>query len=100
MTSEAWDVIAAVMPSIITGLLIGVTNYFKEFAHDETKPNFRRFIGVFLSGGAICGISFAILHELASFEYLTTIGISAAVAFFGVEKTFEYLQNFFQRGVK
>ena len=88
-----WDIFLSVTPCVFLGLLVGTANYFKEFAHDDVKPSFRRFLGVFFSGGIISFISFAITYEFFHFGYLTNLAIASAVAFFGVDKVLEIIQK-------
>lgn len=90
----SWDGVLAVVPCLVLGLLVGVANYFKEFAHDEpVKPSIRRFLGVFFSGGVISFISYALLSEFTGMGYLARLAIACAVAFFGVDKALEILQK-------
>lgn len=89
MNDFSWDIFLSIIPCVFLGLLVGIANYFKEFAHDDVKPSFRRFLGVFFSGGIISFITFAIIYEFFHFNYLTNLAISCAVAFFGVDKVLE-----------
>lgn len=94
MSEITWDAVLFVVPCVVLGLLVGIANYFKEFAHDEPiKPNFRRFLGTFFSGGVIGFISFALLHEFTGMSYLAKLGLATAVTFFGVDKVLEIAQK-------
>ncbi len=95
MSEISWDGVLVVVPCLVLGLLVGVANYFKEFSHDDNaKPSFRKFLGVFFSGGVISFISYALLSEFFSgMGYLARLAIASAIAFFGVDKALEMLQK-------
>ena len=94
MSEITWDAVLFIVPCIVLGLLVGIANYFKEFAHDEPiKPSFRRFLGTFFSGGVIGFISFTLLHEFTGMSYLAKLGLATAVTFFGVDKVLEIAQK-------
>lgn len=94
MDDTIWNGILFIVPCIVLGLLVGIANYFKEFAHDEPiKPSVRKFLGVFFSGGVISFISFSLLHEFTGMSYLAKLGLATAVTFFGVDKVLEIAQK-------
>lgn len=89
MNEELWNVTMQIVPCFILGLGMGISKYFNEFSNPELKPNFRRFLGVFLSAGCVSIMAFAFINEVANFEYMTELGFCCFVAFFGVEKAVE-----------
>ena len=98
-----YDDFYALLPCIMLGFLCGVVSFFKSYdEHDKdfdeknlTKiQRIFRFMSVCLSSGLTSFIVFLLL-DFTGLTYMTKLGISSLVAFFGIEKAISYLERIF-----
>lgn len=98
-----YDDLYALLPCIMLGFLCGVISIFKSYYEhdknfDEKKLNnierAFRFFAICLSSSLTAFIVFLLL-DFSNLTYMTKLGISALVAFFGIENAIAYAEKFF-----
>lgn len=98
-----YDDIYALLPCVMLGFLCGVVSFFKSYdEHDKnfdekklnTKERFFRFFAICLSSSFTAFIVFLLL-DFSDLTYMTKLGVSALVAFFGIENALAYIEKFF-----
>lgn len=77
---------------MLFGGIVGIANYFKQYIHfdaEAPKPSVRRAVANAFVGGITTLIVFACLSEFTEVSYTFKLGISTAVAFYGLDKVVE-----------
>lgn len=99
----SYDDFYAMLPCLCLGFLCGLVSFFRSYdehdkAFDEknltTIERVFRFIAVCLSSALSAFIVFLLL-DFSDLTYMTKLGISALVAFLGIENAVAYLERFF-----
>lgn len=93
MTESEFEQLIGLIPIFIISLIVGVGSFFTQGEPDDDKKTMiKRFFKQIILSVMLCLIVFATLSA-TSLPYLAKIGISCAVAFFGVEKALSIVQN-------
>lgn len=77
---------------MLFGSIVGFANYFKQYIHSESgepKPSVRRAIANAFVSAITTLIIFTCLSEFTDVSYTFKLGISTAVAFYGIDKVIE-----------
>lgn len=77
---------------MLFGSIVGFANYFKQYIHSEEgepKPSIRRAIANAFVSSITTLIIFTCLSEFTDVSYTFKLGISTAVAFYGIDKVVE-----------
>ncbi|WP_104683071.1 phage holin family protein [Helicobacter felis] len=75
------------LPIGLIGILSGALNYF-----NNPKSSLRHALVVMFTSCFICLCVFAML-ETTQLTYLTKVGISASVGYFGIDRAIEIVRN-------
>ena len=90
MQHPYYDGIIYLLPILLLGLFCGVATYFNNFNGDnEFKPSFRRLVAS-ATTSIISAVAIFTMLDATSFSYWFKFGVSALVAFFGIDRALEY----------
>lgn len=78
------------IPIAFIGAMMGLIRYV---GLDEPSKSKKELIKTILTSLALATIVFSILTAIESLPYLAKVGISASVAFFGIDKAIEIIQK-------
>ncbi len=77
------------IPLLLIGLIAGLVNVFNLEAQSRTRE---AIVKNMITSSFLCALTFTIL-EATDLPYLARVGISASIAYFGIDKAIEIVQK-------
>lgn len=96
MSEYEVEQILSLVPILIISVMVGLASYFtksnENIENDSSEKPYKVFFKQMLFSITICIMIYSILSA-TDLPYLAKIGISSAIAFFGIEKALNIVQT-------